>query len=76
MIGIVYISLVIGFPKAKCAAEFVMKRVPGCQIKWYQTKIQDFGASFYINDPELLNKFIIIEKRALNILTKELKNIV
>eukprot|EP00490_Sorites_sp_Unknown_P026071 CAMPEP_0114673678 /NCGR_PEP_ID=MMETSP0191-20121206/45074_1 /TAXON_ID=126664 /ORGANISM="Sorites sp." /LENGTH=335 /DNA_ID=CAMNT_0001939113 /DNA_START=29 /DNA_END=1033 /DNA_ORIENTATION=+ len=37
----------IGKPKAKCAAEFVMNRVPGCEIKWYQTKIQDFPASFY-----------------------------
>ena len=37
----------IGKPKSKCAAEFVMKRVPGCKIKWYQTKIQEFGNDFY-----------------------------
>lgn len=45
------------------------------QIKNHSV-LTDFGASFYINDPELLNKFIIIEKRALNILKKELNNIV
>mmetsp|Transcript_66783 Transcript_66783/g.59896 ORF Transcript_66783/g.59896 Transcript_66783/m.59896 type:complete len:494 (-) Transcript_66783:111-1592(-) len=37
----------IGHPKAKIAAEFVMKRVPGCVIKWHQGKIQDKSESFY-----------------------------
>ena len=37
----------IGKAKARCAAEFVMKRVPGCQIKWYQRFIQTFPSSYY-----------------------------
>ena len=37
----------IGQPKAKCAAEFVMKRVPGCSIRWYQKPLQEFGEAFY-----------------------------
>ena len=38
--------------------------------------LTDFGASFYIDDQDLLKKFIIIEKRALNILKKELNKTV
>jgi len=37
----------IGEPKSKVAAQFVMKRVPGCQIKWYQKPLQEFNESFY-----------------------------
>ena len=37
--------------------------------------LTDFGASFFIDDKYLLNKFIIIEKRALNILKQELNKI-
>lgn len=37
----------IGHSKAKCAAEFVMKRVPGCKITWHNKKLQDFEPSFY-----------------------------
>jgi len=37
----------IGQPKSKCAAEFVMKRVPGCVIRWYQKPLQEFGEAFY-----------------------------
>ena len=34
-------------PKAKIAAQFVMKRVPGCTIRWYQKPLQEFGEAFY-----------------------------
>jgi len=37
----------IGHPKSKIAAEFVMKRVPGCTIRWYQKPLQEFGEAFY-----------------------------
>ena len=37
----------IGQPKSKVAAEFVMKRVPGCSIKWYQKPLQEFDEGFY-----------------------------
>merc|ERR1719412_1330340 len=37
----------IGQPKSKIAARFVMKRVPGCQIRWYQKPLQEFGEAFY-----------------------------
>eukprot|EP00486_Rosalina_sp_Unknown_P012642 CAMPEP_0201592374 /NCGR_PEP_ID=MMETSP0190_2-20130828/190287_1 /ASSEMBLY_ACC=CAM_ASM_000263 /TAXON_ID=37353 /ORGANISM="Rosalina sp." /LENGTH=428 /DNA_ID=CAMNT_0048051125 /DNA_START=31 /DNA_END=1314 /DNA_ORIENTATION=- len=37
----------IGKPKSKCAAEFVMKRVAGCKIRWYQKPLQEFGEAFY-----------------------------
>ena len=37
----------IGQPKSKIAAEFVMKRVPGCTIRWYQKPLQEFGEAFY-----------------------------
>eukprot|EP01083_Nonionella_stella_P204942 746756_1 len=37
----------VGKPKAQIAAEFVMKRVPGCVIKWHMTKIQNKSESFY-----------------------------
>jgi len=37
----------IGQPKAKIAAQFVMKRVPGCTIRWYQKPLQEFGEAFY-----------------------------
>jgi len=37
----------IGQPKSKVAAQFVMKRVPGCQIKWYQKPLQEFSEAFY-----------------------------
>ena len=36
------------------------------------TVLTDFGASFIIKDKDLLNKFILIERRALNILKNEL----
>jgi len=37
----------IGQPKAKIAAQFVMERVPGCTIRWYQKPLQEFGEAFY-----------------------------
>eukprot|EP01083_Nonionella_stella_P030986 84924_1 len=37
----------IGQPKSKIAAQFVMKRVPGCTIRWYQKPLQEFGEAFY-----------------------------
>jgi len=37
----------IGQPKAKIAAKFVMERVAGCTIRWYQKPLQDFDAAFY-----------------------------
>jgi len=33
--------------KAKVAAEFVMKRVPGVDIKYHTKKIQEFDREFY-----------------------------
>lgn len=37
----------VGEPKAKCAAEFVMKRVKGVTIKWYNKPIQEFAKAWY-----------------------------
>jgi len=37
----------IGQPKSKIAAQFVMNRVPGCKIRWYQKPLQEFGEAFY-----------------------------
>lgn len=37
----------VGKPKALVAAEFVMKRVPGCTVTPYHGKIQDHPTSFY-----------------------------
>lgn len=37
----------IGSSKAECAAEFVNKRVPGCNVQPHFCKIQDFDESFY-----------------------------
>jgi len=33
--------------KAEVAADFVMKRVPGTDIKFHTKKIQEFDRSFY-----------------------------
>eukprot|EP01062_Namystynia_karyoxenos_P066954 TRINITY_DN60871_c0_g1_i1.p1 TRINITY_DN60871_c0_g1~~TRINITY_DN60871_c0_g1_i1.p1 ORF type:complete len:491 (+),score=164.78 TRINITY_DN60871_c0_g1_i1:77-1474(+) len=37
----------IGQPKAKVAAEFVMRRCPGVNIQWHHGKIQDKDDDFY-----------------------------
>lgn len=37
----------VGRPKAEVAAEFVKKRVAGCNVKPYYNKIQDFDQDFY-----------------------------
>lgn len=37
----------IGKPKATVAAEFISKRIPGCQVKAHCKKIQDFDGDFY-----------------------------
>ncbi len=37
----------VGEYKAKVAAEFVMKRVPGVKINYHTTLIQEFDAEFY-----------------------------
>jgi ubiquitin-activating enzyme E1 C len=37
----------VGRAKAEVAAEFVMKRVKGCQVKWHKAKIQEFDIDFY-----------------------------
>lgn len=37
----------VGKAKAKCAAEFVSKRVPGVNIRWYQKPIQKFDSGYY-----------------------------
>ncbi|XP_033102908.1 NEDD8-activating enzyme E1 catalytic subunit-like [Anneissia japonica] len=37
----------IGQPKATVAAEFINKRVPGCEVKPHFNKIQDFDETFY-----------------------------
>ncbi|ODN83059.1 hypothetical protein L202_01284 [Cryptococcus amylolentus CBS 6039] len=37
----------VGKSKALCAAEFVMKRVPGCKVTPYHGKIQDHPTSYY-----------------------------
>lgn len=37
----------VGSPKSKCAAEFVMKRVPGCKVAFENRPIQEFDADFY-----------------------------
>ncbi|GAA5899723.1 hypothetical protein JCM5296_004206 [Sporobolomyces johnsonii] len=38
----------VGKPKATCAAEFVMKRVPGCKVTPYHGKIQDKDDDYYM----------------------------
>lgn len=38
----------VGKPKASVAADFVMKRVPGCQINAYVGKIQDKDEEYYM----------------------------
>ncbi|GAA5905675.1 NEDD8-activating protein UBA3 [Sporobolomyces salmoneus] len=38
----------VGQPKATVAAEFVMKRVPGCKVTPYHGKIQDKGDDYYM----------------------------
>ena len=37
----------VGRAKAEVAAEFVMKRVDTCSVKWHKAKIQDFDKEFY-----------------------------
>ena len=37
----------VGRAKAEVAAEFVMKRVKGCNVKWHKAKIQEFTEDFY-----------------------------
>lgn len=37
----------VGRPKATVAAEAIMARVPGCNVKAHHAKIQDFDADFY-----------------------------
>ncbi len=37
----------IGKPKADVAAEFINKRIPGCNVTPYFNKIQDFDEDFY-----------------------------
>lgn len=38
----------VGHPKATVAAEFIMKRVPGCKVTPYFGKIQDKDESYYM----------------------------
>lgn len=37
----------IGKPKANVAAEFIEKRIPGCHVKPYYARIEDFDSDFY-----------------------------
>lgn len=37
----------VGRSKAQVAAEFVMKRVPGCSVSYFVGAIQEKDASFY-----------------------------
>lgn len=37
----------IGRPKAEVAAKFINERIPGCKVKPYFNKIQDFDGNFY-----------------------------
>ncbi|CAM9884381.1 unnamed protein product, partial [Choristocarpus tenellus] len=37
----------VGRPKATVAAEFIMSRIPGCNVEAHHCKIQDFDADFY-----------------------------
>lgn len=37
----------VGRGKAEVAAEFIMRRVPGCTVRPYTAKIQTFGEEFY-----------------------------
>lgn len=37
----------IGKPKANVAAEFIQKRIPGCHVKPYFARIEDFDCDFY-----------------------------
>lgn len=37
----------IGRPKAEVAAEFINKRIPGCNVIGHFKKIQDYGYEFY-----------------------------
>ncbi|KAF6779258.1 hypothetical protein AHF37_01285 [Paragonimus kellicotti] len=37
----------IGKPKAEVAAQYIMRRVPGCKVTPHYKQIQDFGEEFY-----------------------------
>lgn len=37
----------VGEPKAKVAAEFVMRRCPGVNVQWHNKRIQDYSPKWY-----------------------------
>ncbi|KAI7554980.1 hypothetical protein KC317_g13130, partial [Hortaea werneckii] len=53
----------VGRPKAEVAAEFVMRRVPGCTITPYVGKIQDKDEAYYLQFQAIICGLDSIEAR-------------